>query len=61
MEAQIALTYLLTITDKDLNMGLSATKEEFKLEVQNYIRDLTEAIADDQGVVVNDIETEYFI
>ena len=42
-------------------MDLSATKEEFKLEVQNYIRDLTEAIADDQGVVVNDIETEYFI
>lgn len=61
MEAQITLTYLLTITDKDLNMGLSATKEEFKLEVQNYIRDLTEAIADDQGVVVNDVETEYFI
>ena len=61
MEAQIALTYLLTVTDKDLNMDLSATKEEFKLEVQNYIRDLTEAIADDQGVVVNDIETEYFI
>lgn len=61
MEAQITLTYLLTVTDKDLNMGLSATKEEFKLEVQNYIRDLTEAIADDQGVVVNDVETEYFI
>lgn len=61
MEAQITLTYLLTVTDKDLNMDLSATKEEFKLEVQNYIRDLTEAIADDQGVVVNDIETEYFI
>lgn len=61
MEAQITLTYLLTITDKDLNMGLSATKEEFKLEVQNYVRDLTEAIADDQGVVVNDVETEYFI
>ena len=61
MKAQIALTYLLTVTDKDLNMDLSATKEEFKLEVQNYIRDLTEAIADDQGIVVNDIETEYFI
>lgn len=61
MEAQITLTYLLTVTDKDLNMGLSATKEEFKLEVQNYVRDLTEAIADDQGVVVNDVETEYFI
>ena len=61
MKAQITLTYLLTITDKDLNIDLSATKEEFKLEVQNYIRDLTEAIADDQGVVVNDIETEYFI
>ena len=61
MKAQIALTYLLTVTDKDLNMDLSATKEEFKLEVQNYIRDLTEAIADDQGVVVNDVETEYFI
>ena len=61
MEAQITLTYLLTVTDKDLNMDLSATKEEFKLEVQNYIRDVTEAIADDQGVVVNDIETEYFI
>lgn len=61
MKAQITLTYLLTVTDKDLNMDLSATKEEFKLEVQNYIRDLTEAIADDQGVVVNDIETEYFI
>lgn len=61
MEAQITLTYLLTVTDKDLNLGLSATKEEFKLEVQNYIRDVTEAIADDQGVVVNDIETEYFI
>ena len=61
MEAQITLTYLLTVTDKDLNLGLSATKEEFKLEVQNYIRDLTEAIADDQGVVVNDVETEYFI
>ena len=61
MKAQITLTYLLTVTDKDLNMDLSATKEEFKLEVQNYICDLTEAIADDQGVVVNDIETEYFI
>ncbi|MDY5668700.1 MAG: hypothetical protein SPK43_05680 [Candidatus Onthovivens sp.] len=61
MEAQITLTYLLTVTDKDLNMDLSATKEEFKLEVQNYVRDVTEAIADDQGVVVNDIETEYFI
>ena len=61
MKAQITLTYLLTVTDKDLNMDLNATKEEFKLEVQNYIRDLTEAIADDQGVVVNDIETEYFI
>ena len=61
MKAQITLTYLLTVTDKDLNMDLSATKEEFKLEVQNYIRDLTAAIADDQGVVVNDIETEYFI
>ena len=61
MKAQITLTYLLTVTDEDLNMDLSATKEEFKLEVQNYIRDLTEAIADDQGVVVNDIETEYFI
>ncbi len=61
MEAQITLTYLLTVTDKDLNMGLSATKEEFKLEVQNYIRDLTDAIAEDQGVVVNDVETEYFI
>ena len=61
MKAQITLTYWLTVTDKDLNMDLSATKEEFKLEVQNYIRDLTEAIADDQGVVVNDIETEYFI
>lgn len=61
MEAQITLTYLLTVTDKDLNLGLSATKEEFKLEVQNYVRDLTEAIADDQGVVVNDVETEYFI
>lgn len=61
MKAQITLTYLLTVTDKDLNMDLSATKEEFKLEVQNYIRDLTEAIADDQGVVVNDVETEYFI
>ena len=61
MKAQITLTYLLTVTDEDLNMDLSATKEEFKLEVQNYICDLTEAIADDQGVVVNDIETEYFI
>lgn len=61
MIAQITLTYLLTVTDKDLNMDLSATKEEFELEVQNYIRDVTEAIADDQGVVVNDIETEYFI
>ena len=61
MIAQITLTYLLTVTDKDLNMDLSATKEEFELEVQNYIHDVTEAIADDQGVVVNDIETEYFI
>ena len=61
MKAQITPTYLLTVTDEDLNMDLSATKEEFKLEVQNYIRDVTEAIADDQGVVVNDIETEYFI
>lgn len=61
MEAQITLTYLLTVTDKDLNLGLSATKEEFKLEVQNYVRDLTEAIADDHGVVVNDVETEYLI
>ena len=61
MKAQITLTYLLTVTDKDLNMDLSATKEEFELEVQNYIHDVTEAIADDQGVVVNDIETEYFI
>lgn len=61
MEAQITLTYLLTVTDKDLNLGSGATKEEFKLEVQNYVRDLTEAIADDQGVVVNDVETEYFI
>ena len=61
MKAQITLTYLLTVTDKDLNMDLSATKEEFKLEVQNYIRDLTEAITDDQGVVVSDVETEYFI
>ena len=60
MEAQIALTYLLTVTCEDLNMAPGATKEEFELEAQKYIRDLTEAIADDQGVVVNDVETEYF-
>lgn len=60
MEAQIALTYLLTVTREDLNMTPGATKEEFELEVQKYVRDLTEAIADDQGVVVNDVETEYF-
>lgn len=54
---QITLTYLITITNEDLNLPESCTREEFEDALDEYFENIN---TDVDGYSFNDNEAEFF-
>ena len=54
---QITLTYLITITNEDLNLPESCTREEFEDALDEYFENIN---TDVNGYSFNDNEAEFF-
>jgi hypothetical protein len=58
-EAKVSLTYLLAVTEEDLNLGSDYTDKEFKNAVSQYIDNKIEDMAMFGDILPNDIEIDY--
>ena len=58
-EAKVSLTYLLTVTEEELNLGSDYTDKEFKNAVSQYVDNKIEDMAMLGDILPNDIEIDY--